>query len=217
MEELDNDQQGNPQNEGIGQPGDPESQPSNEPKTVDKSVYDGLQRRYQRSYDQNKAIEAERDQLAEKVASLESMINNLDREKSALTTSMADLQSKVANGKSALGMAQSELAKWDLVRKEFPHMAKVAHLVPAGEPDTMRDHFKEMGSLVKTLTDEQVTRSLKGTLPPAGGGRQEPAVMSDKNLWDKLESLDPRRDSAEYRTLSDEWDRRDAARNTPGD
>ena len=177
----------------------------NEGNTVSEAQYQGLQKQYQKLFDEHKTKVTELSQLGGQVAELQTQLTSTQANQASFIKDLETTKANLGERDTTIQGLQSELSRWKLVQSEFPDLVSVAHLVPTGDEEAMRTALKELGGMVTRLTEEKMRVAMAGVTPPAGGGRAQPAMLSLEELGKKLEET---AGTPAYAQWGDMWSKR---------
>lgn len=199
------EQIGNPPNppEGTGGTGTPPPEPTagEGAGTVPQEQYAGMQRKYNHLFNQFNEEKAAREQAQSRISELELQVSQLGTVESSLQDQISKLSQDIQEKENVLAQLSREKAKVDLVKSEFPDMVSFIDLVPEGDEEAMRSHFKLLSERLTSDAQQRAQAALAGTTPQVGGTRGQPPDPSLDELWGQLETLDPT--TMEYRKVAD--------------
>ena len=180
-------------------------QEGNDAEYIERSAYVGLQRLTQKLTDEKKALEDKLGGTERKVSELEVQLATSTQARDGLTDKVTQMTSQIADHEQQVQQQSAEIARWNLVRDEFPDLVSVAHLVPLGSTEEMTKGLRDIGSAVAAMAEGRAQAQMAGVVPRAGGSAQQKPTLTDEQLW---ELIDANAGTAEGRKYSDMWEER---------
>ena len=175
-----------------------------------ESAYKGLQRKYDKLFDDHNQLQGTFDDLNATIEDLKQQVRTTATEKDQIATKHVEATEKIQGLQAQVNNSQATIERQKLIMSEYQDLAafEAKGLLPSAQnEEEMRsvfDSFREtLGSEVQTATDEKV----KG-IGPAKTEPKEPKPLDSDQIYNRMTALagtnDPE-ERREWESLSRQW------------
>lgn len=177
--------------EGETQPKTEGSTNVTQPRTYSEAEYKGLQTVIAKRdmtiaslTNEKQEWNSEKQELINKLAEAEANHGSAITEKSSLDAKLTEAEKEAADYKKQVADLQKKNEFQEIVMKDFPDLANVAHLIRHGETEEeFRTNAKELREDLSKYIDKGVKNILSGASIPTDGGDGSTLGVDDVDKW----------------------------------